>query len=85
MAQTVAPSERGRGRPKKPIGERSKNAGFAAYPPEITAIKKVSRALKFVAPFDYVRDLVRRDGHPLTRGKIREPARVKSRSAPDEN
>lgn len=80
MAQTVPPSERGRGRPTKPVGERSRNAGFAAYPPEIRAIRRVSKAKGFVAPFDYVRALVIDDGHPLAAGKIREPARAKSQS-----
>jgi len=53
MAQTISPSERGRGRPKKLPGERSRNAGFAAYPPEIRAIRKVAKAKNFAAPFDY--------------------------------
>ncbi len=81
MAQTISPSERGRGRPKKLPGERSRNAGFAAYPPEIRAIRKVAKAKNFAAPFDYVRALVIDDGHPLAKGKIRDPARAKSRSS----
>lgn len=69
------------GRPTKPDSAKAKNAGFTAYPDEITAIKGVAQAKKFKAPFDYVRDLVTKDDHPLARGKIAEPRRVKSQSA----
>lgn len=69
------------GRPSKPKSGKARNASFSAYPPEISAIKKVARQKKFAAPFDYVRSLVIEDDHPSARGKIREPRRLKTRSS----
>jgi hypothetical protein len=68
-------------RPAKPGEEKVLNAGFGAYPREISAIKKVARARKFRAPFDYVRHLVIADNDPFSRGKIAEPRRIKSQSS----
>lgn len=65
------------GRPSKPESERAKNAGFAAYPIEIQAIKSAARKLKFRSGFDYVRRLVIDAGHPDVRGKIASPRSVK--------
>lgn len=67
----------GMGRPSKPESVKARNAGFTAYPQEIAAIKKVSRARRFKAPFDYVRHLVREDDDPFSRGKISEARRLK--------
>lgn len=66
------------GRPSKPENQRVKNAGFAAYPQEITAIKRAAAAKKFKAPFDYVRDLVIKDDHPTVRGLIEVPRKTQS-------
>lgn len=67
------------GRPSKPDSEKSKNAGFAAYPSEIAALKKVAKATNHRAAFDYVRSLVILADHPLARKKIAAPRMLKNR------
>ena len=61
------------GRPKKAEHERVRNAGFAALPSEVAAIKSAATKLRFRTGFDYVRRLVIDAGHPATRGKIGSP------------
>jgi hypothetical protein len=61
------------GRPKKPKDLRARNAGFTAHPNEIEAIALVAADLGFKTSFDYIRDLIIRDDHPLMRGMIQTP------------
>lgn len=63
-------------RPRIPEGKKARNAGFAAYPEEIAALRAAACARRLKAPFDYVREAVIHADHPATRGKMRAPAPV---------